>query len=156
MERLTKLPLYLALPALCLAATPAFAQQPETPPATVTMQILAEGEDPDEIIERIELPTDASAEGVEASRGGLDTASAARADGRAFGEAVADEARQRGGDEAADSADQARANARDQIADDMARGDLDDLPEQVRENIPEEAQERIRQRGRGRPGDGGI
>lgn len=148
MEKSLKYPLMFAVPFLCLGTAPVLAQQASTPPATVTMQVLEEGEEADELFERIELPEDASEQARESARQGLDIANAARAGGREFGQAVADEARERGG---AEAADEARAAARDQMGDDISRGDLDSLPEQARENIPEEVRERIRNRpGRGR------
>lgn len=152
MEKSLKLSLVLAAPFLCIGTAPAFAQQTSTPPATVTMQVLEEGEDTDELFERIELPEDASEQARESAQQGLDIANAARAGGREFGQAVAEEARQRGG---AETADEARASARDQMGDDIARGDLENLPQQARDNIPEEVKERIRNRpGRGGRGGG--
>lgn len=152
MDNKLKLSLVLAAPFFCLGTAPAFAQQASTPPTTVTMQVLEEGEDTDELFERIELPEDASDQARESAQRGLDTANAARAGGRDFGQAVAEEARQRGG---AEAADEARDAARDQLGDDIARGDLENLPQQARDNIPEEVKERIRNRpGRGGRGGG--
>ncbi len=66
---------------------------------------------PEEVMEHIALPEDASEEAVAASARGLETANEARRDGRAFGQARAEEAREQGRNMGADRAEAARERA---------------------------------------------
>lgn len=135
--------LLLAIPLAGLIAMPLLAADDDGDDP-VTMEVMGESDDPDEVFERIELPEQASAIAVERSERGLNTANTAREDGRAFGQSMAEEARERAGG-AGESAEDARSEARDRMASDVARGNLEDLPEQARQNIPEDVQDRIRE-----------
>ena len=96
---------YFSIAALTGAAIcgPALAQeQPPRVPSVLELTMVlipANAETPAAVTAKIELPKDASgnyipsAQGVEHSERGLDTANAAREDGRAFGQATAAAAR---------------------------------------------------------------
>lgn len=70
------------------------------------------GDDVDDVLSLIELPEDASDTAREASAKGLDTANAAREDGRAFGQSMA-EGRGEAGRERGEAARDAREGASD-------------------------------------------
>lgn len=129
----------LAMPPLLLLAGPVMAQPADEADehADVTMTVLDEGEAPEEAFSELALPDEAADEGVTNSADGLNTANAARADGRAFGEATAEEAQNRG-DESAGTAEEGLSQARDSIRDAIARGALENVPDEVRDNIPED------------------
>ncbi|MEX0943450.1 MAG: hypothetical protein WD002_12995 [Pseudomonadales bacterium] len=123
----------------------------------VTMEVMAEGQGPDDVVETIELPATASPTGVENSATGLATANEARERGREFGQDKASEARQRGEDAregAADNAAEARLRAQQNMQDNIPTGALDNLPDEVRDNLPKEVRDRVGGAGAsgGRPG----
>lgn len=121
-------------------------QAQESDELDLTMDLVEEGDDLDNIVEQIELPADASAQAVESSAFGLETANAAREQGREFGQARAEEARQRGEEargQAADNADEGLSRARQNVQDNIPGGTLDNIPENVRDNIPEQVRDRI-------------
>lgn len=76
----------------------------------------------------VTLPDEAAEEAVENAEFGLETANEARADGRAFGESQAEEARSRG-DAGRQTGDDARGDAGD--AGDGAQGDVPETPPQA-------------------------
>jgi hypothetical protein len=111
--------------ALVLGASPAFAQDAgeDDGDLDVTMRLLpANAELPDAATREIELPVNdegefrASEQGIENSLAGIETANAAREDGRAFGQ------------EAAAAAQENREN--------MGRGSRPDLEELLPEQVP--------------------
>lgn len=90
-----------------LGASPLYAQDEDT------MIVIDDETTIDEVTNVLELPEDASAEAVENSAFGVDTANRAREDGRAFGEQQAAEARSRGQEARETAGESARDNARD-------------------------------------------
>jgi hypothetical protein len=97
----------------------------------LTMTLMPENaQQPDAVTREIELPRDAegefraSVEGVENSAAGLEIANAARADGRAFGEA------------AAEAAESNRAAAEDNRGD-FGRGTMPNLGDLVPSQVPD-------------------
>ena len=118
----------------------------ETDELDLTMDLLEEGETPEDIVEPIALPEDASPQGVESSADGLATANEARERGREFGQDTAAEARQRGEDardDASDNAEEALSRARQNVKDNIPAGTFDNIPEHVRDNVPEHVRDRI-------------
>lgn len=108
----------------------------------VTMMVVEEGETADRVLAPIELPEAAAEEGVTNSAEGLATANEAREKGREFGEARAAEGRERG-EQAREAAAENAENARDRIKDDVARGALENIPDNVRDNIPDNVRDRV-------------
>lgn len=108
----------------------------------VTMMVIEEGESADSVLAPIELPEAAAEEGVTNSADGLVTAAEAREKGREFGEERAAEGRERG-EQAREAAAENAENARDRIKDDVARGVLENVPDNVRENIPDNVRDRV-------------
>ena len=112
----------------------------------VTMNLVEEGGRPDSIIEPIVLPDTAAVEAVEKSAHGLATANAARELGREFGQARAEEARQRGEDVRSaveDKAGEDLARARQNLRDHVPEGALENIRADVRDNIPGDVRERV-------------
>ncbi|MEX0730317.1 MAG: hypothetical protein WED00_13915 [Aquisalimonadaceae bacterium] len=95
--------------AISMTAT-AYAQELD-----VTMEVVDDNGTEEVIVNRLELPEDASDQGRESSRYGLDTANEARERGREFGQSRASEARERG-EEARERGQAARDAARDRAA----------------------------------------
>lgn len=119
-----KLSIAMLLALGLIGATPVLAQDDDGPPENVppedAMDVVDENATPDEVMNRIELPEDASDTAREASAFGLDTANDARERGRDFGQERADQARDQAREFGQDRAEQAREQAqefgRDQAA----------------------------------------
>jgi hypothetical protein len=99
----------------------AFADEPNGEDDEITMEVI---EDLQGDVSQIQLPTAASDVAQENAAYGLETANAAREDGRAFGQSMAEMRGAQGGDiasearqSAADAATDARQNAADVAAD---------------------------------------
>lgn len=104
-----------------IGATPVLAQDDDGPPENVppedAIDVVDENTTPDEVMNRIELPEDASDTAREAAAFGLDTANEARERGRDFGQERAEQAREQarefGQDRAAEARERATEGARD-------------------------------------------
>jgi hypothetical protein len=124
--------------ASALLAGNAYAED-EQPADDVTMEVLDDEAAPEDIISLIQLPDDASDTARENAAKGLETANAARADGRAFGQSMAElrgehgrEIGESAREAAADIANEARQSASDAAAE--ARQNAADVAAEAREN----------------------
>lgn len=115
------------------------AQAAQSTELDITLTVVGEDEDAEDVVEPIALPERASQVAVEHSASGLATANAARENGREFGQATAEQARERGSENAENALTQARENVKDNIPE----GRLDNIPENVRDNIPEQVRSRL-------------
>jgi hypothetical protein len=100
----------------------------------VTITVVGEDEDPQTVFEVISLPASAAPKATENSQRGLETANQARENGKAFGQAKADEAKEKG-KAAKNNASNAAANAADQ--------NQENIKDIVSSKVPEAAQGRI-------------
>ena len=100
----------------------------------VTITVVDEDDTPETAFELIALPVNASATGVANSQKGVDTANAARADGKAFGQATAEAAKSKS-EEAKDNATHA--------AEDAANQHLESIKDLVSSKVPDVAQDKI-------------
>lgn len=120
----TKLSIATLLALGLIGATPAFAQGDEGPPEDA-ITVVDENATPDEIMNRIELPEGRPDQAAEASAYGLETANAAREQGRDFGQERAEQAREQaqefGESQAAEARERATEGARDQAIDERVQ-----------------------------------
>jgi len=122
--------LYAAI-AVMLASSPVSANDEDL---EITITVVGEGEDPQAAFEIISLPFSAAAEANENNQQGLETANQARENGKAFGQAKADEAKEKG-KAAKNNANNAAANA--------AAQNQENIKDIVSSKVPEAAQDRI-------------
>lgn len=116
------------------------ADEPTDDDAEVTITVLEEGAQPDQLLNSIELPEEASETGAENSAEGLDTANSNRERSANVDELVpeaAQEGRERA-ESARESASDAANDAADDIRDQIGSREIDELPDDVRDNIPDD------------------
>ena len=97
-------------------------------PSFADTDVIDEETTPEEVMEQIALPEDASETALEASAQGLETANEARRDGRAFGQSQAERAREDGRAMGAQRAEAARERAEAAREQAQPRGRPDNIP----------------------------
>lgn len=108
--------------------------------AEVTITVLDEGAQPEQLLNAIELPEEASETAVENSAEGLGTANSNRERAANVDDLVpeaAQEGRERA-EAAREAARDAASDAADNVRDQIGSREIDELPDDVRDNIPDD------------------
>jgi hypothetical protein len=129
--------------ASALVTGPAYAEETAQEDDDLTMEVIEDGTTPEHITSRIQLPDAASDVARENAAKGLATANAAREDGRAFGQGMAELRGEQGREIGA-----AAREAAGEIAGD-ARQSATDAATEARQNAADVAADARENRGRG-------